>query len=159
MTNEKDAPKPKATDKMGSKTKSARQASATQSAPPAGKADHLESYQWKPGGPSPYPKGRPRGRKNNKTLVREAFLVPAVMLPVNGKQKKLSKKEVAYHQVGNKAAQGDLKAFDRMNDLLDRHGDPEDIDPTDEEHALNLDIVAHYDRLFKKFSWGEAGHE
>ena len=46
-----------------------------------------------------------------------------------------------------------------MNELLDRYGDPEEIDPTALEHEVNLSIVAHYHHLYTKFVAKEAGHE
>lgn len=105
------------------------------------------------------PRGRPKGRKNNKTLVREAFLTPAVEIQLNGRKRKASKKELAYHQVGIQAANGDLKAFDRMNELLDRYDDVDEAEPTDEEHAANLSVGEHIFLLHKKYKFGEAGHE
>ncbi|MFZ5707971.1 MAG: DUF5681 domain-containing protein [Pseudomonadota bacterium] len=105
------------------------------------------------------PRGRPKGRKNNKTLVREAFLTPAIEVQLNGKKRKASKKELAYHQVGNQAARGDLKAFDRMNELLDRYDDVDEAEPTDEEHAANLSVGEHIYLLHKKYKFGKAGHE
>ena len=80
MSDEKKPPKPKATTK-------GRESNGPGAAPPKGKADHLASHQWKPGCRSPNPPGRPRGRKNTKTLVTEAFLTPVLPATVNGKRR------------------------------------------------------------------------
>ena len=65
---------------------------------------------WKKGARSPNPKGRPKGSKNQKTLYKEAFETK-ITVTMDGKQKTMSKKELGYHQVAQKAANGDIKAF------------------------------------------------
>jgi hypothetical protein len=65
---------------------------------------------WKKGGPSPNPKGRPKGSKSQKTLYKEAF-EKKITVTMDGEHKTMTKKELGYHQLAQKAAAGDLKAF------------------------------------------------
>ena len=60
---------------------------------------------WKPGGPSPNPKGRPKGSKNQKTLVREAFGAQ-IVANIDGKPRKMSRRELGYHQIAQQAVTG-----------------------------------------------------
>ncbi len=145
MKNDDNPPEPQA-KKKGNTTKAGASAQ-----PPKGKADHLEGHQWSKGCESPNPKGRPKGSKNTKTIVKEAFLKASIEVPVAGKKKKMSKHEVAIHQIGNLAAKGDLKAADRMFDLIERYGDVEETEPSAQQHQVNLDVLHHVAALFAKF--------
>lgn len=64
--------------------------------------------QFKPG-KSGNPKGRPKGSRNFSTALVEA-LEERVPVTVNGKPRKLSKREVIAKQAVHKAASGDLRA-------------------------------------------------
>ena len=70
-------------------------------------------------------KGRARGSKNLETMVNEA-LGMKMTAKVDGKVKKLSKMELALHQLANKSAGGDLHAIGRSIDLYDRFGPQQD---------------------------------
>lgn len=84
-------------------------------------------------------KGRTKGSKNLKTIVNEA-LGAKMTAKVDGKVKKVSKIELAIHQLSNKGAGGDTNAITRMIDLYDRFGPPED--PTGPSTAENkMDIA------------------
>jgi hypothetical protein len=91
---------------------------------------------WKKGGPSPNPKGRPTGSKNQKTLYKQAFETK-ITVNMDGKQKTMSKKELGYHQVAQKAAAGDLKAFQIQKELDERYDPPEAAPPSPEESAAD----------------------
>ena len=113
-----------------------------------GKTDP-ESW-WKKGGQSPNPKGRPKGSKNQKTLYQEAF-GEKVTVTMDGKQKTMSKKELGYHQVAQKAANGDLKAFQIQKELDERYDPPEAAPPSPEESAADYATLEAWIELREKF--------
>lgn len=82
---------------------------------------------WKKGEPSPNPKGRPKGSKNQKTIWNEASSIK-VEVNIDGKTLKMPKKEVKYHQLNDKAAAGDTKAIAMANEL-DAKFDPVEAVP------------------------------
>lgn len=105
---------------------------------------------WPKGGPSPNPKGRPKGTKNQKTLYKEAFGVK-VTATIDGKQKTMSKKELAYHQLAQKSAGGDLKAFQIQKELDERYDPPEAAPPMPEESAADFATLEAWIELREKF--------
>lgn len=105
---------------------------------------------WKKGGPSPNPKGRPKGSKNQKTLWKEAA-EKRIKITMDGETKELTKQEVGYHQLAQKAASGDLKAI-AMQIGLDEKFDPgEAIPPTAEESAADFDTLDEWLKLRETF--------
>ncbi|MBC7698087.1 MAG: hypothetical protein H7Z70_06960, partial [Bacteroidia bacterium] len=68
-------------------------------------------------GRSGNPKGRPRGRKNIFTVLRDA-LNEKVIITVNGVRKKITKQEAAVMQQVNKAAGGDNSSFKLLAPLF-----------------------------------------
>ena len=89
-------------------------------------------------------KGKPKGAKNMKTIVN---LAAAAKVPtkINGKVKKISKLELAVHQLANKAAGGDLKAIDKLIALQERYGPEEQsVEPTAEETKADLETLKSY---------------
>lgn len=113
-----------------------------------GKTDP-ESW-WKKGGPSPNPKGRPKGSKNQKTLYQEAF-GEKVTVTMDGKQKTMSKKELGYHQLAQRAAAGDIKAFLIQKTLDERYDPPEAAPPMPEESAADFATLEAWIELREKF--------
>lgn len=105
---------------------------------------------WKKGGPSPNPKGRPKGAKNQKTLYKEAFETK-ITVTMDGKQKTMTKKELGYHQVAQKAATGDLKAFQIQKELDERYDPPEAAPPSPEESAADYATLDAWIELREKF--------
>jgi len=110
---------------------------------------------WKKGGPSPNPKGRPKGTKNQKTLYKEAF-EQKITVNMDGKQKTMSKKELGYHQVAQKAANGDLKAFQIQKELDERYDPAEAAPPSTDDSTADyatleawIALREHY-QVFKK---------
>jgi len=88
-------------------------------------------------------KGRPKGSRNLKTIVREALELK-VTAKINGTAKKLTKIEVALHQLASKASAGDLKAIIKVLELHERYGPPEeDGPPPDEQIAYDLETLRH----------------
>ena len=69
-------------------------------------------------------KGRVKGSKNLGTIVNEA-LGMKMTAKVDGKVKKVTKIELALHQLANKSAGGDLHAIGRSIELYDRFGPQE----------------------------------
>lgn len=105
---------------------------------------------WKKGGPSPNPKGRPKGAKNQKTLYKEAFETK-ITVTMDGKQKTMTKKELGYHQVAQKAATGDLKAFQIQKELDERYDPPEAALPSPEESVADYATLDAWIELREKF--------
>lgn len=94
-------------------------------------------------------KGRPKGAKNGQTLFKEAFGAK-VTIKIDGRVKKLSKMELAMHQLANKASSGNLKAIDKALELHDRYGPKEDAsDPTAEELSVDLVTLQNYIAMYK----------
>src|SRR5689334_1088620 len=91
----------------------------------------------KKGGPSPNPKRRPKGSKNQKTLYQQAFGA-LVTVNLDGKPKTMTKKELSYFQLAQKAAAGDLKAFQYQKELDEKFDPPEAAPPMPEESAADF---------------------
>lgn len=96
--------------------------------------------------------GRPKGSKNTKTIVKEAF-GQKVTATVGGKTKKMTKIELAMLQLANKASAGDLRAIEKAIQLQERYGpqeDPEGPDPAKVGHDLNAlrDYLAMMDQIY-----------
>lgn len=65
--------------------------------------------RFRPGGPSPNPKGRPRKAKGVDAAVLGA-LDAKVMVTEQGKRKRKTKLEVTAAQIANQSVSGDLRA-------------------------------------------------
>ena len=115
-----------------------------------GKGKTDPATYWKKGDKSPNPKGRPKGSKNQKTMYKNAF-DKMIIVGIDGKQKSMSLKEAAYHQLAQKAAAGDLKAFKIQQDLDEKYDPPELVPPTAEESAADYATFAAYIELREKF--------
>lgn len=120
---------------------------------PAGKDDQEVGYgkppkehQFKKG--NKLGKGRPKGAANMKTLVNAALSVK-VSTKIGGKTKKMTKAELALHQLAHKASQGDLKAIDKVIAMHERYGPQEDPEGPSEE-KLNYDLSTLKDYLAMK---------
>ncbi|MEJ6010477.1 DUF5681 domain-containing protein [Novosphingobium aquae] len=105
---------------------------------------------WQKGGPSPNPKGRPKGSKNQKTLYKEAFEVK-ITAQVDGQPKTMTKKELAYHQLAQKSASGDLNAFKIQKELDEKFDPPEVALPSPEESAADQATFEAWLALREKF--------
>lgn len=105
---------------------------------------------WKKGGPSPNPKGRPKGSKNQKTLWKEA-VEKEISVNIDGQPENLTKQEVYYHQLAQKASTGDLKAIGMMLALDEKFDPGETIPPTKEESAADFRTVDEWLKLREKF--------
>jgi hypothetical protein len=68
-------------------------------------------------GKSGNPKGRPRGKKNMSTLLSSA-LNASIVVVVNGRRKKITKREAIVTQLVNKSAAADLKATQMVLTML-----------------------------------------
>lgn len=105
---------------------------------------------WKKGGPSPNPKGRPKGSKNQKTLYKEAFDAK-ITVSIDGEQKTMPKKALSYHQLAQKAAAGDLKAISMQFELDERFDPGEAAPPTPEESAADFHTLEAWIELRETF--------
>lgn len=115
-----------------------------------GKGKTDPATYWKKGDKSPNPKGRPKGSKNQKTMYKNAF-DKVIIVGMDGKQKSMSLKEAAYHQLAQKAAAGDLKAFSIQKELDEKFDPPELVPPTAEESAADYATFEAYLELREKF--------
>lgn len=106
---------------------------------------------WEKGGPSPNPKGRPKGAKNLKTIYVEAFEKKKFEVMVDGKKEIMSPKELGYHQVAKKSAAGDLKAFQIQKELDEKFEPPISEPPTPEESATDFQTLEAWIELREKF--------
>lgn len=101
--------------------------------------------RFKPG-KSGNPKGRPKGSKNFAMVIARE-LNDRVHVKENGKQRKISKRQVIAKQVVNKAAGGDLKAAqalftqERIHEEVGSMAEPLSIFDTPEHHQVIAQIV------------------
>ena len=105
---------------------------------------------WEKGGPSPNPKGRPKGSKNQKTIYKQASEAKVDVM-VDGKKVTMTKKEAAYHQMVQQALAGNLKAMAMMMGLDEKYDPPELVPPTPEESAANFATFEAWGELREKF--------
>ena len=68
------------------------------------------AHQFKPGGPSPNPKGRPRKNGPYQDAVRRA-LDRKITVTTGNKRRRVSVTDLTLEQLGNLAAKGNLKAI------------------------------------------------
>ena len=61
-------------------------------------------------------------------------------------------KEASYHQLAQKAAAGDLKAFKIQQDLDEKYDPPELVPPTAEESAADYATFEAWGELREKFA-------
>lgn len=112
---------------------------------------------WVKGGPSPNPKGRPKGSKNQKTLYQQAFQAK-ITVNMDGAETTMTKQQLGYHQLAQKAASGDLKAFQIQKELDEKYDPPEAAPPSPEESAADFATLEEWIALretFKVFQKGE----
>ena len=89
-------------------------------------------------------KGRPKGSLNMRTIVKQVA-DGKLSAKSNGKIRKRPRRELAVEQVGNKAAAGDLRAFDRFNALQERYYPQEDAaDPSLKALKPDIDTLRNY---------------
>ena len=115
-----------------------------------GKGQTDPASWWEKGAPSPNPKGRPKGSKNQKTIYKEAFGVK-VAVDIDGKDQVMTKKELGYHQVAQKSAAGDLKAFQIQLALDEKYDPVEAAPPTPEESKADYQTYQAWFELREKF--------
>lgn len=105
-------------------------------------------------------KGRPKGAKNLKTMVNQA-LGMKTQAQIGGKSVKLSKSELAIHQLANKAMKGDLKAICKVIELEGLFGlqDNNSV-PTAQESAADMTaLTAYFATKFGVLYPGEGGED
>ena len=71
---------------------------------------------WKPG-QSGNPKGRPRGRKNIRTILEETLYKP-VTITENGRKRKAPAIEALFLSLLRKSLDGDMRAFEKLTKQL-----------------------------------------
>lgn len=82
--------------------------------------DQKNNRGWFKKGVSGNPKGRPKGSRNQSSLLEEVINA-LVSVTENGKKKMITKREAALIQLVNKAAGGDLRATKMLEDMYERH--------------------------------------
>ncbi len=115
-----------------------------------GKGKTDPDSRWKKGCPSPNPKGRPKGSKNQKTLYEQVFYKP-ITLGIDGKPQTMPYKAAGYYQLAQKAAGGDLKAIQMQLALDEKFDPPESVPPTPEESAADYATLEAWIELREKF--------
>lgn len=105
---------------------------------------------WKKGCKSPNPKGRPKGSKNQKTLWKEA-VQKKITVNFDGETQKMTKQQLYYHQLAQKAAAGDLKATAMLLSLDEKFDPGETIPPTKEESAADFETFEEWLKLKETF--------
>ncbi|MGE0409899.1 MAG: DUF5681 domain-containing protein [Amphiplicatus sp.] len=96
-------------------------------------------------GQSGNPKGRPKGKRNLKTDVRETLQLP-VSITENGRKRKVSTQTAVLLRLREKALQADAKAIDRIVALAHVHNNEEFVEEASEalssDDAMILDLFA-----------------
>ena len=104
-------------------------------------------------------RGRPKGSKNLKTIVNDA-LSAKVSAKINGKVVKVSKVELAVHQLASKASAGNVNAIDKVMAMHERYGPQEDPSgPTPEETKIALDTLRDHLAIFDLFKENSGGRD
>ncbi|UZK65409.1 DUF5681 domain-containing protein [Sphingomonas sp. M1-B02] len=101
-----------------------------------------------PKGRSGNPKGRPKGSKGLKTLIRE-LMTAKVTIRTSGGPQRMTRMEVALHKVAEKAFSGDLRSLqtlislyaDSVPDEQPKSGDSERTVPVFDMDAHDLAIL------------------
>ena len=109
-----------------------------------GYAKPPKSTRFEPGR-SGNPKGRRKGEPSVFEQIRALFR-QKLTVTEGGKRKRLSRQEVMFKSIGNKAVGGDIKAAAFLFELMNSHKDSasSSIDPkmlNDEAHAVLADFV------------------
>lgn len=112
--------------------------------------------QWKPG-QSGNPRGRRKGSKNRKTIVRAA---ERKLITVNkaGRPRKMTLTEIGLEHLQKEVASGDRKAFLDYLDILERYSDRDEVSASmqellAEDASIMANLLARKKR--KKSSNGE----
>jgi hypothetical protein len=107
-------------------------------------------YQFKKG--NKFSKGKPKGSKAFKTIVTQALGIK-VPAKINGKTVKMTKAELAIHQLANKASAGDLKAIEKVIALQQQYGPPDDpAGPSPEQLKMDADALKEMLELYELFN-------
>jgi Family of unknown function (DUF5681) len=108
---------------------------------------------------SRFPKGRPKGKRGLKSDLR-AELTATVQVTENGRKMTLTKQRVIVKQLVAQAAKGDLKAIDKLSQLLLGVFGPDDETPPASRklESEDEDILAAFEaRLIDKLNSEGAG--
>jgi Family of unknown function (DUF5681) len=103
------------------------------------KGDYLVGYartpdatKFGPGNQAARKHGRPKGRENNQTILQRIVDFKVTITLPGGKNRKMGLWEASAWKQAVKAAQGDTRAFNAVNDLAERFGvilfDPKPLD-------------------------------
>lgn len=96
--------------------------------------------RWKPG-VCPNPKGRPKGSKNRKTIVKEAER-RTVPITTGDRRRKANHTEIGLHVLQKMIRGGNWKAFLEYLKILERHDDGDDrLNTSDELSAEDQKIL------------------
>lgn len=96
------------------------------------------------------PKGRPKGAKGLKALVREAAEA-TVELNLNGKKTKTTRLGAALHQLSVAAAKGGLKATDKLAKLYETYGPAPEPEIDASSAAADAQVLEEFLAFAAKF--------
>lgn len=100
--------------------------------------------RFKKGGPSPNPRGRPKGARSLKADLLDEL---AERLPIseNGKQRKYSKQRITLKALVNNGIKGDVRAASKIIDLLIKLvGAEGESEAADEMSTTDAQILASF---------------
>lgn len=123
---------------------------------PVGFGKTPQHTRFKPG--NTYGKGRKKGSKNLRTVVKEEYDAE-VEVTENGKRRKMSKKQILVRQLANKGSAGDLKAAAMSLDLMRRAGEfgEEPVEEAPPLDSRDLEAVLQMAKLLSAAETEPAG--
>lgn len=121
-----------------------------------GKCRPPRDKQWKPG-QSGNPRGRRKGSKNRKTIVRAAER-KTITVTKGGRARKMTFTEIGLEHLQQAVARGDLKAYYEYLAILERYSDRDEVSASmqellTEDASIMANLLARKKR--KKSSNGE----
>lgn len=117
--------------------------------------------RFRPGAPSPNPKGRPRKARGVDAAVLDA-LSEKITVTEQGQRKRKSKLDITAAQIANKGAGGDLRAAKMALDQARKAEERAESDAirapimTEADHAIAARVIARIKHLISEGSCDDA---
>lgn len=100
-------------------------------------------------GRSGNPAGRPKGRKNLKTIINDVAF-ERISVKENGRMRTMTRVEAAVRQLGNKAATGEPKANSEFLRQVHQFSDEQEVleeGPTEREESWMKSLMRRMERI------------